>query len=64
MIETKAKARKARKDIQTDAVAISGNMSSPQLDFQSSTRVAADDDADIRRYVIPYPFPPNTKLLQ
>lgn len=48
----KAKATKARKDIHTDALAISGNLSSPQLDFQSSTLVAADDDADIRRYVI------------
>lgn len=49
MRELAAKATKARKDIHTDALAISGNLSLPQLDCQSSTRVAADDDAEIRR---------------
>lgn len=51
MRELKAKATKAMKDIATAAPAISGNLSAPQLDFQSSIRMAADDDADIRRYV-------------
>lgn len=45
-----AKAANARKDILTDAVAISVNLSFPQLDCQSSTRVAADEDDDMRRY--------------
>ena len=49
MIELKAKARNATKDNPTDALAISGNSSSPQLDCQSYTLVAADDEADIRR---------------
>ena len=49
-MELKAKAAKARKDIPIDALAISVNSSFPQFDCQSSTRVAADDDADIRRY--------------
>lgn len=45
-----AKAAKASKDIATDRVAISVNLSSPQFDTQSSILVAAADDADIRRY--------------
>jgi len=49
MSELTAKATKARKDIPIEAVAISVNSSFPQFDIQSSTRVAADDDADIRR---------------
>lgn len=52
MRELKAKATKARKDNATDALAISGKGSLPQLDCQSSTRTAAEDDADMRRYVI------------
>lgn len=50
MRELKAKAAKAKNDIPTDALAISVNSSFPQFDCQSSTRVAADEDADIRRY--------------
>lgn len=50
MRELKAKAIKAKKDILTEAVAISVNSSFPQFDTQSSTLVAADDDADINRY--------------
>lgn len=34
----------------TEAVAISVNSSFPQFDCQSSTLVAADDDAEMRRY--------------
>lgn len=49
MSELKPKATNARKDNATDAFAISGNSSSPQLDCQSSTRTAAEDDADRRR---------------
>lgn len=49
MRELDAKAANARKDIDTAAVAISGNLSLPQFDFQSSIRVAAEDDDDIRR---------------
>jgi len=41
---------KARKETPTDAVAIDGNLSWPQLDIQSSTRVKADDEAERRRY--------------
>lgn len=47
--EFKAMATNARKDIATEPVAISGNLSFPQLDSQSSIRVAADEDADINR---------------
>lgn len=50
MSELKAKAAKATKDTPTDALAIAGNLSLPQLDIQSSTRVKADDDAETRRY--------------
>lgn len=50
MIELKAKAMKARKDIAIDALAISVNVSFPQFDTQSSTLVAEEEDADIRRY--------------
>lgn len=50
MIELKANAAKARKDIAIDALAISVNESFPQFDAQSSTLVAAEEDADIRRY--------------
>jgi hypothetical protein len=49
MRELKANATKARKAIPTDALAISVNSSFPQFDCQSSTRVAADEDADMRR---------------
>lgn len=49
--EAKAKATKATKDKATDAFAMLGNLSSPQLDSQSEALVAADDAADIRRYV-------------
>nr|GLL18646.1 hypothetical protein JCGZ_09609 [Ipomoea trifida] len=49
MRELKAMAINARKDIVTAALAISGNLSFPQFNRQSSTRVAAEDDADIRR---------------
>lgn len=54
MSELIAKATKARKAIPIEAVAISVNSSFPQFDTQSSTRVAADDDADIRRYARTY----------
>lgn len=50
MRELTAKAIKARKAIATEALAIFVNSSFPQLDCQSSTRVAADEAADIRRY--------------
>lgn len=50
MSELMAKAMKARNAIPTEALAISVNLSFPQFDCQSSTRVAADEDADIRRY--------------
>lgn len=50
MIELKAKAMKARKDIAIDALAISVNASFPQFVAQSSTLVAEEDDADIIRY--------------
>lgn len=49
MRELKANATKARKAIPTDALAIIVNSSFPQLDCQSSTRLAADEDADMRR---------------
>lgn len=52
MRELAAKATNARNDIEMEAVAISGNLSFPQLDCQSSTRMVADEDADIRRYAI------------
>jgi hypothetical protein len=54
MSELIAKAEKARKDIPIETVAISVNSSFPQFDCQSSTRVAAEDDADIRRYATTY----------
>lgn len=41
---------KARNDIPIDELAINVNSSPPQLEIQSSTLVAADEDADIRRY--------------
>jgi len=41
---------KARKANAIEALAISVKSSFPQLDCQSSTRVAADDAEDIRRY--------------
>lgn len=50
MIVLIAKAAKASKDIAIDTLAVSVNLSSPQFDTQSSTLVAAADDADIRRY--------------
>jgi hypothetical protein len=49
-----AKAIKARKANATEALAISVNSSFPQFDCQSSTRVAADDADDIRRYARTY----------
>lgn len=51
MRELNAKATNARKENVTDALAMAGNLSLPQLDSQSSTRKAADDDADNKRYV-------------
>lgn len=45
-----AKATKAKNAIATEALAIIVNSSFPQLDCQSSTRVAAADEADINRY--------------
>lgn len=45
-----AKAMKAKKDMAMEALAMSVNLSLPQFAFQSSRRVAAEDDADIRRY--------------
>jgi len=42
----------------TEAVAISVNSSLPQLDCQSSTRVAAEEDADTRRYASICQFEP------
>lgn len=50
MRELRAKARKAKNDMAIDALAIIVNSSAPQLEIQSSTLVAAEDDADIRRY--------------
>jgi hypothetical protein len=50
MRELKAKARKARKDIAIEALAISVNSSFPQFETQSSTRVTAAVEADISRY--------------
>lgn len=50
MRELIAKAIKARKDIAIDALAITGNSSFPQLDVQSSTLVAAEEEADISKY--------------
>lgn len=47
--ELNASAAKARKETDTAALAISGNLSPPQFDFQSAIRVAAEDDADISR---------------
>lgn len=49
MREESANARKAKKEIPIDAVAICVNSSFPQFDTQSSTLVAAEDDADINR---------------
>ena len=49
MRELRENARKAKNDIPIDALAISVNSSFPQFNTQSSTLVAADDDADIRR---------------
>lgn len=52
MRELEARAANARKDIDTAVLAISGNLSLPQFDSQSSIRAAAEDDDDIRRYDI------------
>lgn len=49
IIELQARATNAPNDNPTEALAISVNLSLPQLDRQSVTRVAADEDADIRR---------------
>lgn len=49
MSELNAKATNARNDNVTDALAICGNLSAPQLDCQSATRTAAEEDADMRR---------------
>lgn len=49
MRELVAKAMKARNAMAIDAVAINVNWSLPQFEIQSSTLVAADDDADIKR---------------
>lgn len=49
MRELEAKDTNDRKETVTEALAISGNLSLPQLDRQSSTRMAAVDDDDIRR---------------
>ena len=48
-MELAAKDTNAMKETTTEALAIFVNLSSPQLDCQSSTRMAADDDDDIRR---------------
>lgn len=50
MSELQAKARKAKKDIAIEAVAISVKSSFPQFETQSSTRVTAAVDADISIY--------------
>lgn len=52
MRELKAKARKSKKDIAMEALAISVKSSFPQFETQSSTRVTAAVDADISRYAI------------
>lgn len=49
MIELRANATKAKNDIPIEAVAIWVKSSFPQFDTQSSTLVAAEDDADINR---------------
>lgn len=50
MREVEAKAVKARKDMDIEAVAMFGNVSFfPQLNCQSSIRIVADEEADIRR---------------
>lgn len=49
MRELKPSDKNARKDKPTDAFAMSGNSSFPQLDCQSSMRTEAEDDADMRR---------------
>lgn len=48
--ELQANARKAKKDIAIEALAISVKSSFPQFETQSSTRVTAAVDADISRY--------------
>lgn len=40
------------KERETDALAKSGNLSAPQFDSQSSTRIEAEVEADARRYAI------------
>lgn len=50
MSELKAKARKAKKDIAIEALAISVKSSFPQFETQSSTRVTAAVEAHISRY--------------
>lgn len=49
MMELAANDTNAMNETTTAALAILVNLSSPQLDSQSSTRMAADDDDDIRR---------------
>ncbi|GJV38162.1 hypothetical protein Tco_1410639 [Tanacetum coccineum] len=49
MIELRANATKAKNDIPIEAVAICVKSSFPQFETQSSTLVAAEDDADINR---------------
>lgn len=49
MRELTANARKAKNDIPIEAVAICVKSSFPQFDTQSSTLVAAEDDAEIKR---------------
>ena len=47
----------------TETVAIFVNSSLPQLDCQSSTRVADDDDADTRRYASICQFEPKKQTI-
>lgn len=62
MRELTENARKAKNDIPIDALAISVNSSFPQFNTQSSTLVAADDDADIRRYARICQIKPSNKV--
>ena len=63
MSELKAKAAKAKKAIIIEALAISVNSSFPQFDCQSSTLVAAQDDADTKRYARTCPADFTTKII-
>lgn len=45
-----AKAMKAKNEMAIEALAINVNSSFPQFVIQSVTLVAADEDADIKRY--------------